>query len=287
MRQVLYFLMKYSTAMLFIVYVALSCILLFTGNMYQQSVYLTSANAVSSSVYETASGVTGYFNLRSINEELLRRNAVLESEVLNLRDELDHTRTLIPPDSTDAVYVAKKRFNFTLATVINNSVNRPQNFFTINKGSKAGIAPGMGVVSHNGIAGIVQVAGPNTARVISVLNVKQVFSVKVKGTHTSGSLEWKEGNPDVAYIGELPRHVTYHIGDTIVTSGYSTSFPEGLPVGVVLSQVRTDDDNFFTLKVRLTTDFKELNSVRVIKDKFKNEIDSLPNRAVPIKESFN
>lgn len=267
--------MKYSTAMLFIVYLLLGCVLLFTGNMYQHSAYLTSANAVSSSVYETAHGVTGYFNLRSINEGLQERNASLENEVLNLKHELDQMRTMLPPDSTDAVYIPVHRFDYTIASVINNNVTRPQNYFTINKGSNSGIRPGMGVVSHAGIAGIVGAVGPDAARVISLLNVTQHFSVKVKGTNTVGSLEWREGNPDIAYVGELPRHVRYHIGDTIITSGYSTTFPEGLPVGVIMSQVKTSDDNFFTLKVRLATDFKELSSVRVIKDRYKSELDSL------------
>lgn len=267
--------MKYSSAMLFIVYMLIGCVLLFTGNMYQHSAYLTSANVVSSTVYETTHGVTGYFHLRSINEGLLERNASLESEVLNLRHELDQIRTLLPPDSTDAVYIPAQRFDYTIASVINNSVTKPRNYFTIDKGAHAGIKPGMGVVSHRGIAGIVGSVGPDASRIISLLNVKQHFSVKVKGTNTVGSLEWHEGNPDIAYVGELPRHVRYHIGDTIVTSGYSTTFPEGLPVGVIMSQVKTGDDNFFTLKVRLATDFKELCSVRVIKDSYKNEIDSL------------
>ncbi len=267
--------MKYSTAMLFIVYLLLGCVLLFTGNMYQHSAYLTSANAVSSSVFETANGVTGYFHLRSINEGLQERNASLENEVLNLKHELDQMRTMLPPDSTDAVYIPTHRFDYTIASVINNNVTKPQNYFTINKGSNAGIRPGMGVVSHAGIAGIVGAVGPDAARVISLLNVTQHFSVKVKGTNTVGSLEWREGNPDIAYVGELPRHVKYHIGDTIITSGYSTTFPEGLPVGVIMSQVKTSDDNFFTLKVRLATDFKELSSVRVIKDRYKSELDSL------------
>ena len=75
----------------------------------------------------------------------------------------------------------------------------------------------------------------------------------------------------------MPRHVKYHVGDTIVTSGYSTTFPEGIPVGVILSQVKTADDNFFTLKIRLASDFNELSTVRIIKDEYKNELDSLTN----------
>lgn len=275
MRSLLYFLIKYSTAMLFVVYILLGCTLLFTGNMYQRSVYLTSANAVTSTVYEASNGVTGYFNLRSINEKLQESNASLERELLNLREELELAKTMIVNDSSEMMGMGINRFDYVTATVINNSVTKPRNYFTINKGSEAGIQPGMGVVTHSGIAGIVGSVGPNASRVISLLNETQQFSVKVKGTNTIGSLEWKEGNPSIAYVGELLRHVKYHIGDTIVTSGNSTSFPKDIPVGIVMSQVKTADDNFFTLKIHLATDFNELSTVRVIKDAYKAEIDSL------------
>ncbi len=249
--------------MLFIVFVLVSCILLFSGNLYQQSVYLTSANAVSSGIYGVSHGITGYFNLRSINEDLQLRNAALENEVLNLKNEISYLKTVIPLDSVEAERLQAHRFEFIMATVINNSVHHPRNYFTVNKGYDDGIRPGMGVVSQNGI--------------ISLLNVTQHFSVKVKGTNYVGSLEWKEGNPATAYVAEMPRHVKYHVGDTIVTSGYSTTFPEGIPVGVILSQVKTADDNFFTLKIRLASDFNELSTVRIIKDEYKNELDSLTN----------
>ncbi|MBP3298446.1 MAG: rod shape-determining protein MreC [Muribaculaceae bacterium] len=267
--------MKYSTAMLFIVLVLISCTLLFTGNTYQESVYLTSANRVSSSIYGVSQGVTGYFNLRSINEDLQRRNALLENEVLNLKNAIGNLNTLVPMDSAEAQRLQAHRYDFVSASVINNSVNRPRNYFTVNRGSDDGVRPGMGVVSQNGIVGIVNVTGRHTARIISLLNVTQIFSVKVKGTNSVGSLIWKEGNPSIAFVTEMPRHVKYHVGDTIVTSGYSNTFPEGIPVGIVMAQVRASDDNFFTLKVKLASDFNELSTVRIIRDMYKSELDSL------------
>ena len=130
---------------------------------------------------------------------------------------------------------------------------------------------------QNGIVGIVNVVGKNSSRIISLLNTTQHFSVKIKGTNYIGSLSWKEGNPNIAYIEEMAQHMTFHVGDTIVTSGFSTTFPEGIPVGTVLSRVKTSDDNFFTLKIKLASDFPQLGIVRVIKDNFKSELDSLQN----------
>lgn len=273
MRNLLNFFVKYGSWFLFVIYLAISCVWLFTDRRYQQSVYLTSANAVSSSVYELSSNVTGYFNLRGINNDLQQRNAMLENELLNMRSELEYYKS-IAPDSSE-MDVPANRFSYITANVSSNSTNKPLNYFTINRGSRSGVEKGMGVVNQNGIVGIVNVVGPNTARVISLLNETQHFSVKVKGTHSVGSLQWRVGNPSVAYAEEMPRHVPYHVGDTVVTSGYSTTFPEGIPVGIVLGQVRAKDDNFITLKLRLLPRFNDLSTVRIIIDHFKNEIDSL------------
>ncbi len=273
MRNLLNFFVKYGSWFLFVIYLAISCVWLFTDRRYQQSVYLTSANAVSSSVYELSSNVTGYFNLRGINNDLQQRNATLENELLNMRSELEYYKS-IAPDSSE-MDVPANRFSYITANVSSNSTNKPLNYFTINRGSRSGVEKGMGVVNQNGIVGIVNVVGPNTARVISLLNETQHFSVKVKGTHSVGSLQWRVGNPSVAYAEEMPRHVPYHVGDTVVTSGYSTTFPEGIPVGIVLGQVRAKDDNFITLKLRLLPRFNDLSTVRIIIDHFKNEIDSL------------
>lgn len=275
MRNLLGFFVKYGSWFLFVIYVVLSLVWLFTDRRYQQSVWLTSANSVTSGVYELSGNVTGYFNLRAINNDLQKRNAEMENEVLNLREQLAYYRTLVPDDSAAQADMPLNRFNFISANVSSNSTNKPLNYFTIDRGSRAGVEKGMGVVNQNGVVGIVNVVGPNTARVISLLNETQHFSVKVKGTHSVGSLQWRTGNPSVAYAEEMPRHVRYHVGDTVVTSGYSTTFPEGIPVGVVLGQVRASDDNFITLKLRLLPRFNELGTVRVIIDNFKNEIDSL------------
>lgn len=275
MRNLLGFFAKYGSWFLFVIYLALSCIWLVTDRRYQQSVYLTSANAVTSSIYEASSNVTGYFNLRSINNDLQTRNASLENELLNMRARLNYYRSLVPDDSAAQSGMPSNRFSYITANVSSNSTSLPLNYFTINRGANAGIEKGMGVVNQNGIVGIVNVVGPNTARVISLLNETQHFSVKVKGTHSVGSLQWHTGNPAVAYAEEMPRHVSYHVGDTVVTSGYSTTFPEGIPVGIVLGQVRAADDNFTTLKLRLLPRFNDLGTVRVIVDNFKNEIDSL------------
>lgn len=255
------------------VYIIISCVLLFSRNAYQQSVYLTSANDVSSTVNIVTSHVTGYFHLKSINESLQASNANLENEVLNLKHQLAEYRTLLADTLKTRIDV--ERFDYIPASVINNSVRHPRNYFSINRGSLDGVKTGMGVVDQNGVVGIVNVTGAHTSRVISLLNQTQHFSVKIKDTNFIGSLSWKGDDPAVAYMAEVPRHAKFHTGDTIVTSGYSTTFPEGIPVGTILNRIKGSDDNFFILKVKLNSDFRALSVVRIIQDDFKNELDSL------------
>lgn len=252
--------------------------ILFTYNNYHSSIYLSSANAITSSVYKTTSEITGYFNLREVNKSLVANNARLENEVLNLKYQLAEFQTLY----ADSVNYGKEekltpRFDYIAATVINNNVRHPRNYFSINRGRLDGINVGQGVVDHNGVVGIINVVGPHTARVISLLNETQRFSVKLKDTEFIGSLSWKGGDPSIAYMEEVPRHAKYHVGDTVVTSGFSLSFPADIPVGTVLNRIKGADDNFYILKIRLNSDFKSLGTVRVIKDNFKNSLDSLSN----------
>lgn len=279
MRNLLNFFIRFGSWFIFAFYVILSCVILFTYNSYHSSIYFSSANAISSSVYGITSEITGYFNLKEINQDLEENNARLENEVLNLRHQLAELYTL----NSDSLEFnnSKQRYDYVAATVINNNIRHPKNYFSINRGSLDGIRVGQGVVDHNGVVGIVNVTGKNTARVISVLNEAQRFSVKLKNTDFIGSLVWKGGDPGIAYMEEVPRHTKYHVGDTVVTSGYSLSFPADIPVGVIMNRIKGADDNFYILKVRLTPDFKSLSTVRVIKDNFKESLDSLSQFDIP------
>lgn len=274
MNNLLFFLLKARPWILFAIYAVIGCILLFNSNPYQQAVYLTSANSMSAQVYNTATGITSYFNLRNINEDLQRRNSSLELEVLSLKQQLQGFKDLEfaanhPVDS------ALQRYSFILTHVINNSIHRPHNYITIQKGSLDGIKPDMGVVDQNGVVGKVNVVGPHYSRVISLLNSNLRVSCKVRRTSTVGSLVWDGDDYRTALLEEIPRHATFAKGDTVVTSGYSTSFPEGIPIGVIVDEMKGYDDNFHTLKVNLFTDFSTLSTVRVIVDNMADELKAI------------
>lgn len=275
MRNLISFLIRHSSWFVFLLYVFISLFLLFQNNPYQQYVYLTSANSASASIYKVVSGVTSYFNLQSINNDLQDRNALLEMEVINLKRQLDDCKIRMIADSISLPDSVAQSYEYYFAGVINNSVSRPMNYITIDKGSSDGIEPEMGVVDQNGVVGIVSVVSKHAARVISLLNPNMKLSCKVKGSDYFGSLYWDGVSPHFAVLEEMPRHVVYQKGDTIVTSGYSAVFPEGLIVGVIESGMKTNDDNFIALRVRLSTDFTRLSTVRAIKSKLSDELKEI------------
>jgi rod shape-determining protein MreC len=247
-------------------------VLLFKDNPYQQSVYLTSANSLSAAVYRAFNGVTSYFHLRDINESLQERNAALEMELIELRQEMAE-QELLSPDSLHQP--ALKQYTFVMAHVISNSIAQPNNYITIDRGSNDGVKPEMGVIDQNGVVGIVNVVGPHAARVISLLNPHMRLSCKLKNSGFFGSMVWDGKDSRFAVLEELPKHLTFHKGDTIVTSGYSAVFPEGIIVGTVDGLARGMSDSFMSLRIRLTTNFSQLSNVRVITNSMNAQIDAL------------
>lgn len=274
MRNLLDFFLRFSSWFVFAFYVVLSCVLLFQNNPYQHYVYFTSAGSVASAIYNTTSNVTSYFHLRDINEDLQHRNAMLELEMLSLKNQLQQYRELQYADSMSVV-PALSNYDFIIAHVINNSVSRPYNYITIEKGALDNIKPEMGVVDQNGVVGIVNVVAPHTARIISILNPNLRLSCKVKGSDYFGSLVWDGKSPREAVLEEMPRHVKFNKGDTIVTSGYSAVFPEGIPVGIIVNHEKEHNDNFYSLRIKLLTDFTQLSTVRVVSNKLRPELQKL------------
>ena len=272
MRNLIDFILKYSSIFVFAILFVISLAFLFSNGRYHSSVWFTSANAISSKIYGVSNGITSYFNLRKINASLQQSNAQLENEIFNLRNQLAAYRSLIS-DSLDDSHT--RRFDDILGTVLNNSTRHPRNYFTIDKGEADGVKRGMGVVDQNGIVGIVNATGEHTSRIMSLLNATHHISVKLKGSNMVGSLVWKGNDPKTAYMEEVPRHTIFSVGDSVVTSGFSTSFPADIPVGIVEGRVKTSSDNFYVLKVRLTSDFNTLSTVRVLKDAYKEELDSI------------
>lgn len=262
MRNLLNFLFRYNHCIVFVLLQGVSFLLLFSFNNYQHSRFFTSANAFVGKIYEATRAVTGYFDLQRQNEVLMERNIWLEQQLLladkRLKEMEEASTTSWPAETTTTMFQSYK------ACVIKNSLNRADNYITLNQGSLAGIKPDMGVIGPNGVVGIVYKTSPHYSLVISLLSSKSNLSCKIAGNEYFGFLQWEGGDSRYAYLKDLPRHAEFAIGDTIVTSGFSTVFPQGMMVGVIEEANDTNDGLSFLLKIKLATDFGKLRNVHVL-----------------------
>ena len=277
MRNLINFLLKYNYCFLFVILEVASFVLLFRFNNYQQSAYFTSANTFLGAVYEVSGGISSYFHLKSVNEDLLDRNMLLEEQINNLEKALKE-RQLDSIAVNSIRKMPQKDYQLFKARVIKNSLNLADNYITLDKGSSSGIHSEMGVVDGNGIVGIVYETSPSYSVVISVLNSKSNISCKIVGSDYFGYLKWEHGDSRYAYLKDLPRHAEFNLGDTVVTSGFSTVFPEGIMVGTVDDMSDSHDGLSYLLKIKLATDFGKLSDVRVIARNGQQEQKELENK---------
>lgn len=273
MRSLIRYLLKNHAFVLFILLETLALAMVFNYNSFQKATYLNSANRVTGKVYAIYQSVTGYFGLTKINRELAQENARLRMLLENQPDFIANTDSIFLnfPES-DSVY------GFISAEIISNSVNRPFNYITLNKGSRHGIKPDMGIISASGIVGVVGQVSASYSMGLSVLNQRWSISAKLKKNGYYGSLIWDGIDYRMANFNEIPLHVDVAVGDTVVTSGYSSIFPEGILVGTITGFSEPDGENYYSIQVRLSVDFKSLSHVEVVENRLRNEIDELDKK---------
>ena len=266
MRNLIDFLARHNHWFLFILLEVLSFVLLFHYNSYQGSVWFSSANAVSGKVFEWNASVTQYFSLVDVNKTLTERNIYLERQVEQLTEQLEKAGR----DSTEIERMQTsvlKDCNTRPAKVVSCSLNKLNNFITIDKGYADGVRKDMGVVCGTGVVGIVYLVSEHYSVLIPVLSSVSNISCTIRSRGYFGYLHWKGGSPEEAYIDDIPRHARFKLGDVIVTSGYSSVFPPGIVVGKIKHVYNSANGLSYRLKITLSTDFGRLRDVCVINDK--------------------
>lgn len=278
MRNLLNFIIRNSHWLLAILLIAFSFYLVFTHNPYQRSVYLTSANNVTGWFYTLSNKATSFIHLKKNNQMLLEQNALLESEVLSLESYINDfvVADTFEVDAFVRDSAEQMQFAFIPAEVVNLSFLGVNNFITINKGSKDGLKPDMGVISQRGVVGVVANVSKNFSVIIPIINPKFRLSAKLKNSDNYGSISWNGESVNTAQLGELPKHEIYQEGDTVMTS-FSRIFPKQTIIGFVNGIGKARDDNFNTFNVQLATDFYTLQDVLVINDQFYEEQKLLEN----------
>ncbi|SIQ60216.1 rod shape-determining protein MreC [Pontibacter lucknowensis] len=277
MRNLFAFIYRFRAFLIFVLLEALCIFLIVRYNTYQGAAMFNSANTYVGRVLEFQSGVTDYFRLASVNSTLAQENAVLRQQLMYYRQEADADST----DQLDTTYYAasdsskSEPFILHAGRVINNSVRRTNNYLTLAAGSLDGVKPGMGVISPNGAVGRVKTVSRHYATVTSLLHSQMLISAKIQKDNTFGTIKWTGGDYRTALLDYIPLHIKPEIGDTVVTSGYNTVFPEGIMVGTISEVERELDKSFYTIRVKLAVDFAQLSYVYVVENPRRPEQDSL------------
>lgn len=273
MRSLFRYLIRNYAFVLFVLLESLALAMVFNYNSFQKAKYLNSANQITGTIYNVFNSVSGYFGLMRDNRELAEENARLRMQLENFNLLEAGGDSIIQPD-----FPIDSTLKFTTARVINNSVNSAFNYITLNKGSKDGIKPDQGIISANGVVGVVGQVSESYAMGLSVLNRRWSISAKLKESGYYGSLQWPGTDHRHALLSEIPLHVDISPGDTVVTSGYSAVFPEGILIGTIKDFTRPDGENYYAIDVQLSVDFKSLSHVEVIEIEDKQEIEDLESK---------
>ncbi len=268
MQDLLILLIKYRNVLVFVILELITLSLVVRYNNSQREIFYGSSSLLVGNVYKQKNNFSQFVHLAEVNQSLAAENSTLR-RLLSIE----------PQDSMklDTFFLngEKPLFNYRTAQVINNSVNKTKNVLTINKGAVDGIKPRMGVVDHSGLVGIVKNVGEKFSVIMSILNTNAIISCKVKDKGYFGPLSWDAKDVFTFTLNDVPNHAPISKNDTIITSGYSYIFPEGIVVGTVDSLWSVPGNDYFVIKVKLVNDLSKVEHVYPIENMNLTQLDSL------------
>lgn len=269
MRNLVLFLWKNNFTLLFVSLEVICVFFLVQNNSYHRTSFINSTNKVSGGIFQMYADVNDYFDLKYTNEQLARENALLHT--------LSTSSFINTPASHYTVNDSsrKQKYEYISARVVNNSTNRRNNYLTLDRGTLQGIKPDMAVVSTDGVVGVVVSVSQNFSSVMSLLHKDSKISAMLKRDGSFGPLAWEGDDYNYATLTDIPNHVKLKVGDTIVTSPYGSTYPENILIGTIDKFEIKSGEPFFTIRVRLSTQFKKLSYVYIVNNTMKAEQDSL------------
>lgn len=229
---------------------------------------MTQVDAVKGKINYVTGGWKDYFALRTKNTELETKNLELLEENIYLK-ELVYSNSELNINDT-----ILQDYRYIPAKVVENTLNKSDNKLILNVGANQGVTKNMGVISLNGVVGIVDRVHNNFCTVTSLLNTTKNINGKLKKSGVYGPLVWDKRDIRYTEMIDIPQHVNIEAGDTIVTSGHSLTFPEGIIIGTVDTFI-IDKGTSYKVRIKLSNDFQSLYRVYVIGALNKNGLDSL------------
>lgn len=272
MQQIINFIFRNKNLLLYLFLLFISIALTIRSHSYHQSKFFNSANSISGGVYNASNNVTTYFNLEKENQKLVQENmrlrSILFNKEYNQEVQIDSTKF----DSTLITY------KIIAARIIKNSYSNLDNYITINKGSKDGVIQDMGVITPDGILGIVENTSQNFSQVQSILNRKSNLNAKIKNTDNFGSLVWNTKDYNIVQLIDIPRRIPVKVGDTILTGAASSIFPENIPIGTIKGWNLDVSKSSYSIDIALFNDMSNIKNVYLVHNKDRAEIELLESQ---------
>ncbi len=276
MKGALELLLRFGYHLLFLALMFICFYIIINYNKEQKSIFINSTSIFATMVNSKVDKFDNYLNLQNENDSLQRENAMLIKKFIDYDVNASQNKN-------DTIEIDSSKYFLQAVNICNSTFNLKDNYITLCEGENKGIIEDAGVISKNGIVGIVRKVSKNFSIVMSLLHSQTNISCSIlrnmkKGINCTGVLTWKSNNPKVCSLESIPKHLLVLQGDTVVTSGYSTVFPKGIMVGKVKSVVLATASNSYTIDVELFNDPSAWNSIYLIKNKLGMEQKQLEDQ---------
>lgn len=237
----------------------------------QQSWLAARVASVDGMISQYKSEINAYFELKSTNEILLKQNKEL-MEKLYGKENFSQLKKIKVNDSIHQGQV----FSLITGEVIDNNINRKNNYFIINRGRKNGVKSPMSVISPQGIAGIVINTTDKYAVVQSVLSVDKIrINASLKKSGYFGTLTWQGKDTRLMNLSDIPKYVSIKVGDTVVTDVKSTIFPKGHIIGTITGYQVDNKTGNWDISVELSQKMGNLRKIFVVDNLRKVELKKI------------
>lgn len=266
MYRLLEFLRSIYVALLFILIEAVAIGYYARSSQFTQARILTQSNKLVGGLHGMFYGTKRFFTLPAENERLLQRLAALENELSLYREQALHA-------SLDTVsFPLSGPYRYTTARVVANSINKQENFITVNKGHDYDVTPQTAVITPAGeMVGYIVSCSDRYSVAVSILNTSFRASGEIVGDGHFGAIHWDGFDYRHVRMSDLSKYARIERGDTIVSTSFSHYFPAGILIGTVddfeLNETRTAYD----VRIRLAADMTALHDVVLVKNQDANE----------------
>ena len=268
MQYILNAIRRNGMLLIFVFLELIALFLVFKKNIYHETILASASTSFTGYVDDKIAKVTNFVNLPQTNSELLDENAFLREQLLHLGIKDAKTKKFVKTDSLGY----HQTYSFIPAEIINNSIIKTQNLLTIDKGTNHGVEKGDGIITNNGVIGIITYADKNYSRAISLLNKDININARIKGNQYFGTIRWDGKDPRYVQLYEIPKYIPVKKGDIIETDGKSPVFPEGLIIGQVVSKGVDEVSGELKIQVKLKQDFGNLSQGYVVTNLNKVEV---------------